>query len=71
VGGMIASPVINLMYDAMGSYRPGLKVAAVLGVVVLALYEILYFLAKRDKRVTQAEREAEKALKRDQQQMTL
>ena len=71
VGGMIASPVINLMYDAMGSYRPGLKVAAILGVVVLVLYEVLYFLAKRDKRVTQAEREAEKALKRDQQQMTL
>lgn len=67
VGGMIASPVINLMYDAMGSYQPGLKVAAVLGVVVLVLYEVLYFLAKRDKRVTQAEREAEKALKRDQE----
>lgn len=67
VGGMIASPVINLMYDAMGSYQPGLKVAAVLGVVILALYEVLYFLAKRDKRVTQAEREAEKALKRDQE----
>ena len=67
VGGMIASPVINLMYDAMGSYQPGLKVAAVLGVVILALYEVLYFLAKRDKRVTQAEREAEKALKREQE----
>lgn len=67
VGGMIASPVINLMYDAMGSYQPGLKVAAVLGVVILVLYEVLYFLAKRDKRVTQAEREAEKALKRDQE----
>jgi len=67
VGGMIASPLINLMYDAMGSYGPGLKVAAVLGVVVLALYEVLYFLAKRDKRITQAAREAEKALKRDQE----
>lgn len=65
VGGMIASPVINLVYDAIGSYKPALRVAAVLAVAVIVLYEMLYVLAKRDKRVWQAEREAEKALKRD------
>lgn len=67
VGGMIASPLINLIYDAVGSYRPGLRAAAILAVVVIVLYEALYVLAKRDKRVTQAEREAEKALKKDLQ----
>lgn len=65
VGGMIASPVINLMYDAMGSYRLGLQLAAILCVVVLVLYEVLYFLAKRDKRAAQAQWEAEKVLEKE------
>ena len=66
IGGMIASPVINLMYDAKGSYQPGLRVGAILGAVVLVLYLVLFVLAKRDKRITQTGREIEKAMKRDQ-----
>ena len=66
IGGMIASPLMNLLYDAIGSYRPGLRIAAILGAIVVVLYVVLFIMAKRDKRVWQAEREAEKALKREQ-----
>lgn len=66
IGGMIASPLMNLLYDAVGSYRPGLRIAAILGAIVVVLYVVLFIMAKRDKRVWQAEREAEKALKREQ-----
>lgn len=69
VGGMIASPMMNLIYDAVGSYRPGLKIAAILGAVVLTLYLVLFVLAKRDKRITQTGREIEKALKREQERV--
>ena len=67
IGGMIASPLMNLIYDSMGSYQPGLRAAVVLGLVVIVLYYVLFILAKRDKRITQAAREAEKALKREEE----
>jgi len=62
VGGMLASPIVNMAYDVLGSYDPVLRVAAVLGVVVIALYVLLFVWAKRDRRIWQAQWEAEKAL---------
>ena len=69
IGGMIASPVMNLIYDAMGTYRVGLRVGAVFGLIVMVLYLVLFALAKHDKRVTQTTHELEKAFKRDQQKI--
>ena len=67
IGGMIASPMMNLIYDAMGTYRVGLRVGAVIGAVIIALYILLFVMARHDKRVTQTTRELEKAFKRDEQ----
>lgn len=58
VGGMIASPLINLIYDAIGSYSPAMRAGAVLAVAVIVLYEVLYALAQRDKRAWKAARAA-------------
>ena len=55
---MIASPLINLIYDAIGSYSPAMRAGAVLAVAVIVLYEVLYALAQRDKRAWKAARAA-------------
>lgn len=54
VGSMIASPLSNLIYDAVGSYKPTIKVSAAAALVLLAGYELLFLLAGREKRRWQA-----------------
>lgn len=50
VGSMIASPLTNLIYDAVGSYTPTIRVSAVLAGVIVVGYELLYLIAQRDKK---------------------
>lgn len=63
VGSMIAAPLTNLIYDMVGSYKPTMKVSASVAVVLIAGYEVLYYLAQRDKKRWQAARGAEKVRK--------
>lgn len=58
LGGMIALPLSNLIYDAVGSYSPVMRGAAILSGVVIAGYELLYHIAQRDKRRWKQEKTA-------------
>lgn len=50
LGGMIASPVSNILYDTLGSYNPVFRIAAVSNTVLIGIYLLLFAAAKRDKR---------------------
>lgn len=50
VGSMLASPLMNLAYDAIGSYGPMFRGAAVLDIIVIGLYLLLFVLAGRDRK---------------------
>jgi len=63
VGAMVAAPICNMAYDVLGSYSPVFRVAAVLGVVAIVLYLILYRLAARDKKKWFAEWEEKKNIR--------
>lgn len=47
LGCLLAVPLANAIYDRAGSYTPVMYFAAVLSLVVLGLYILLYYLAKR------------------------
>lgn len=49
VGGMVASPLCNMAYDALGSYRPVMYAAAILALATTILFLLLYRLAEQDK----------------------
>ena len=51
VSAMVAQPVANLIYDRIGSYSPIFRVAAVLDLVVIVLYLLLFKLAERDRKM--------------------
>ena len=61
VGGMVATPVCNIAYDARGSYRPVFKAAALLALATMVLFLALYRLAARDRKKWHEEREKQKA----------
>jgi len=46
---MIILPVVNTIYDHIGSYRPIFLTVSVVGVVTLGLTVLLFLLAKRDR----------------------
>lgn len=46
---VISTPLSNLLYDWIGSYAPVFRVAAVLDVVLVGLFALLFYLCKRDK----------------------
>lgn len=50
LGSMLATPLANLAYDYLGSYTPAFRIAAILDVVVIVLFLLLFFLCERDKR---------------------
>ena len=49
LGGMLASPLANLTYDYLGSYTPAFRAAAIMDVVLIGLFLLLFFLCDRDK----------------------
>jgi len=50
VGGLVASPLCNMAYDAMGTYRPVIRAAAVLALATTVLFLVLYRMADQDKK---------------------
>ena len=48
---LAASPISNLVYDKTGSYNPAFRFAAILGIVTLALFALLFFLAARGRKM--------------------
>jgi len=54
VGAMVASPLINTVYDRLGSYSPAFRTAAVLQILLIGLYALLFSLAAKKKRIRQA-----------------
>ena len=50
LGSMLSSPLANLAHDYLGSYTPAFRIAAILDVVVIVLFLLLFFLCERDKR---------------------
>jgi hypothetical protein len=49
VTGFVAEPVINYLYDWLGSYGPVYYAAAIMDVVLVVLYLILFGMCKKDK----------------------
>ena len=57
VGGMVATPVCNIAYDLLGSYRPVFRAAAILALATMGLFFVLYRMADRDRKRWYAQRE--------------
>ena len=49
MGSLIANPVSNSVYDRVGSYSPVFQFAAVLSLVVMGLYALLYLLCAKSR----------------------
>jgi sugar phosphate permease len=49
-GSLVIVPVTNAIYDSMGSYDLVFRVSAVLSIVVLGLFFIIFAMAKKDQR---------------------
>lgn len=49
LGSIIAIPLSNLVYDRIGSYSPGFTVAAVISLGLIAVYMIMFAIAKKDR----------------------
>ncbi len=47
---ILSGPIVNMAYDALGSYRPVYWVAAVATVLLIGLYLLMYLLSNRDKK---------------------
>ncbi len=52
---MLTSPIMNAIYDATGSYIPGLRTAAILALLTLGLYLLLFFLSARNRKKWEAQ----------------
>ncbi len=63
VGNMLAEPISNLVYDLSGSYIPVYYAGAVLMVVLVVAYIILYRVADRDKATWHGDQQAVQTVK--------
>lgn len=50
LGSMLSTPLANLAYDTLGSYAPAFRVAAVMDIVVIGMFLLLFFLCDREKK---------------------
>lgn len=50
LGNMLATPLANLCYDMLGSYTPAFQLAAILDVIIIGLFLLLFFLCDREKK---------------------
>jgi len=50
LGNMLATPLANLCYDKLGSYIPGFRFAAILDVIIIGLFLLLFYLCDREKK---------------------
>ena len=58
VSSLFSSPICSMCYDATGVYSPVYRVTSVVLLGILAIYLLLYSMAKRDRQKWQAEQEA-------------
>lgn len=47
---MVAGPIVNLFYDWLGSYSPVFRVAALIDVILIGLYLLLFYLCEKEKK---------------------
>ena len=50
LGSMVAGPVVNLFYDWLGSYSPVFRVAALIDILIIGLYLLLFYLCEKEKK---------------------
>lgn len=50
LGNMVAGPIVNLLYDRLGSYAPVFRVAALIDIALIGLYLLLFYLCEKEKR---------------------
>ena len=50
LGSMVAGPIVNLFYDWLGSYSPVFRVAALIDIVLIGLYLLLFYLCEKEKK---------------------
>lgn len=60
LSGMFSEPIVNYLYDALGSYSPVYYGAAILDAVLIAAYLVLFKLCQKDKQKYLQEEESEK-----------
>ena len=47
---VITTPIVNAIYDRLGSYNPIFRVSAVLALVTTGLMVLLFIMANRDRK---------------------
>lgn len=47
---MLAGPIVNLFYDLLGSYSPVFRVAALIDLLLIGLYLLLFYLCEKEKK---------------------
>lgn len=50
LGSMVAGPIVNLLYDRLGSYAPVFRVAALIDIALIGLYLLLFYLCEKEKK---------------------
>jgi len=55
---IFSSPISNLFYDRLGSYCPVFRVAAIINAAMIAVYFVMFALAKRDRASYEAQHTA-------------
>lgn len=60
LSGMFSEPIVNYLYDALGSYSPVYYGAAILDAVLIAAYLVLFKLCEKDKQKYLLEEKEEK-----------
>lgn len=50
VSSMVCGPLVNLVFDTVGSYRPAYAGMAVLMLITVGIYGLMYYLAEKDKK---------------------
>lgn len=50
LGGMLATPLANLAHDYLGSYTPAFRAAAIMDILIIGLFLLLFFLCDREKK---------------------
>lgn len=48
-GNMLAGPIVNIVFDKLGSYSPAFRVGAIVMLLMIGAYLILYYLAKQER----------------------
>ena len=50
IAGMVATPMTNLLRDAIGSYRPVFRGSAIVNIIAIALYVVIFAMADKERK---------------------